>query len=240
MNVIATEEDDTDFSEWEEGSADTPLGKCSYTMSVRNWSRAQKTNCLTMEAIPAPGFNVRDGGQMQVNSIQGDISQRNILFLLGIDCLTVTAQVCSQNIASWQNLYNKEYKDKKEVPLSVDGKLGPKTAAALNLYKDKKTADLSYNEEMSRNIDVGKFTFRNAVYSTPELFNKVITLFAIFAGSVAILVVLYGGMRMVFSFGGEDTKKNTEIIIGGLIGVAVVIGAYVIVATIRGAITLFT
>lgn len=51
-------------------------------------------------------------------------------------------------------------------------------------------------------------------------------------GSIALLMFIYGGFLFLISGGGENVKKGKEVMKWAVIGLAVIIGAYMLVSTV--------
>lgn len=66
--------------------------------------------------------------------------------------------------------------------------------------------------------------------SIPALVGQVITIFTGIAGSIALLMFIYGGVLWIFS-GGNDEKvtKGKDVMKWAVIGLAVMFGAYALV-----------
>ncbi len=66
------------------------------------------------------------------------------------------------------------------------------------------------------------------------LFERAITIMAATVGSVAVLIMVIGGFRMLASAGRqEEYDKGKSMILKAVIGLAVVLGAYILVTTIQ-------
>lgn len=56
-----------------------------------------------------------------------------------------------------------------------------------------------------------------------------------FLGLLAVLMIIYGGVMMVISEGGEEAKKGKQIIMWAAIGIVIILLSFAIVNTILGA-----
>jgi len=65
--------------------------------------------------------------------------------------------------------------------------------------------------------------------SVPELLGRMIKTILGVVGALALLMVVYGGIILLTSRGGEGVKKGKDILIWATIGVAVVLGSYALV-----------
>jgi len=65
--------------------------------------------------------------------------------------------------------------------------------------------------------------------SVPELLGRMIKTILGIVGALALLMVVWGGIILLTSRGGEGVKKGKDILIWATIGVAVVLGSYALV-----------
>jgi hypothetical protein len=73
--------------------------------------------------------------------------------------------------------------------------------------------------------------------SVPELIGRGIELFTGFFGSIALLMVIYGGVQIMIAGGqGEKIKEGTKIIVWASIGLITMMLSYVLVSFVFGAI----
>jgi len=69
--------------------------------------------------------------------------------------------------------------------------------------------------------------------SIPELIGRVITIFTAVAGSIALLMFVYGGVMWLASGGSSDKiEKGKKAIVWAVIGLAVIFGGYAILRAI--------
>jgi len=69
--------------------------------------------------------------------------------------------------------------------------------------------------------------------SIPELIGRVITIFTAVAGSIALLMFVYGGVMWLASGGSADKiEKGKKAIIWAVIGLAVIFGGYAVLRLI--------
>lgn len=73
------------------------------------------------------------------------------------------------------------------------------------------------------------------ILSIDKLIEKVIEWVLGLAALLALLALIWGGIKMIIDFGGEESvKEGKKIIKWAIIGLLVVAGAYVIVRTVAG------
>ncbi len=73
----------------------------------------------------------------------------------------------------------------------------------------------------------------NSSQSLPELIANVIRLMLLFAGAIAVVFVIIGGYQYLTSGGNEEAaEKGKKTLINAIIGVVVIILAYVIINVI--------
>ena len=62
---------------------------------------------------------------------------------------------------------------------------------------------------------------------------RVITVLATLAGSIAVLMMVIGGFRMIVSVGGDGYEKGKKMILWSTVGLLAVFGAYILVTTVQ-------
>jgi hypothetical protein len=62
---------------------------------------------------------------------------------------------------------------------------------------------------------------------------RAITVMATLAGSFAVLLMVFGGFQMITSVGDEGYEKGKKKILYAIIGLAAVLGAYILVTTVQ-------
>ncbi|MBI5530691.1 MAG: hypothetical protein HY918_04295 [Candidatus Doudnabacteria bacterium] len=73
----------------------------------------------------------------------------------------------------------------------------------------------------------------NSSQSLPELIANVIRLMLLFAGAIAVVFVIIGGYQYLTSAGNEETaEKGRKTLTNAIIGVVIIILAYVIINVI--------